>query len=46
VVLDSRTVTGFVGGQYWRWTVRGHVIVQATRTAGNNAVISGVFFDH
>ena len=44
-LLDTRTVTAFSGGQYWRWTVRGHVVVRAQVTAGYNAVVSGVFFD-
>ncbi|HMJ85889.1 MAG TPA: Ig-like domain-containing protein, partial [Vicinamibacterales bacterium] len=44
-LLETRTVTGFSGGQYWRWTVRGHVVVRAQVTAGYNAVVSGVFFD-
>jgi hypothetical protein len=44
-VLDTRTVSGFAGGQYWRWTVRGHVVVRVVRGAGPNAVVSGVFFD-
>ena len=44
-VLDSRTITGFSGGQYWVWTVRGAVRFRVTRTAGANAVVSAVFFD-
>ena len=43
-VLDSRTLTGFHGGQYAVWTLRGHVTLRVTRTGGNNAVISGVLF--
>lgn len=44
-LLDVRTVTGFVGGQFWRWAVRGHVRVVVNRTASASAVVSGLFFD-
>ncbi len=44
-LLDSRAVSGFGGGQYWSWTVSGHVTVRVIRTAGDNAVVSGLFFD-
>jgi hypothetical protein len=44
-VLDTRTVTGFRGGQYWVWTVRGAVRFRVTRTAGANAVVSAAFLD-
>lgn len=44
-VLDSRTMSGFVGGQYAVWTITGHVIFRVTRTGGTNAVISGLFVD-
>jgi len=43
-VLDTRTLTGFHGGQYAVWTLSGHVTLRVTRTGGNNAVISGVLF--
>ena len=42
-VLDTRTVSSFLGGQYLIWNVKGHVLIQFTRTAGPNAVVSGVF---
>jgi hypothetical protein len=45
VVLDTRSVSGFVNGQYWVWQVRGAVRFRITLLSGNNAVISGVFFD-
>lgn len=45
VVLDSRTLTGFTGGQYLVWTIQGHVRVDVVRTGPQNAVVSGVFFD-
>jgi hypothetical protein len=44
-LLDSRTASGFSGGQYWQWTVSGHVIVRIIHTAGANAVVSGLFFN-
>ena len=43
-VLDSRTVSGFSGGEYLVWTLGGHVLVRLTNLAGNNAVLSGLFF--
>jgi hypothetical protein len=44
-LLDSQTVTGFQGGQYWRWRVSGHVKLKAVSVTGVNAVVSGLFFD-
>jgi len=44
-VLDTRTVSGFTGGQYFVWTVRGHVIVRVSWISAVNAVGSGLFFD-
>jgi hypothetical protein len=44
-VLDSRTVSAFAGGQYWRWTLSGHVTMKVTMTSAPNAVVSGLFFD-
>ena len=44
-VLDTRTVSGFQGGTYLSWTVTGKVRFRITNlVAGNNAVLSGVFF--
>src|SRR5207237_1764865 len=43
-VLDTRTASNFVGGQYLVWNLGGHVIVRITNAGGGNAVISGVFF--
>jgi hypothetical protein len=43
-VLDSRTMSGFLQGQYLIWNLQGHVVIRVTRTAGSNAVISGLFF--
>jgi hypothetical protein len=43
-VLDSRTAGGFSGGEYFVWSVGGHVTFRLTNLAGNNAVLSGLFF--
>lgn len=42
-VLDRRTLTGFAGGQYVVWNVKGHVKFRV-KNNNSNAVISGVFF--
>lgn len=44
-VLDTRSVSNFTEGVYVVWSVTGHVKLQIIRTAGNNAVISGVFLN-
>ena len=44
-VLDTRTPTAFGTCHYVVWTIAGHVIVRVTRTAGVNAVLSGMFID-
>jgi hypothetical protein len=43
-VLDSRSVSGFQGGQYLVWTLSGHVKLRLTNNGPQNAVASGVFF--
>jgi hypothetical protein len=44
-VLDSRSISGFTGGQYLVWNLSGHVVARVTNTNGSsNAVISGLFF--
>jgi uncharacterized repeat protein (TIGR01451 family) len=43
-VLDSRTASGFGGGQYLVWTLGGHVQLRVTSLGGPNAVLSGLFF--
>jgi carboxypeptidase family protein len=43
-LLDSRSVTGFNGGQYWMWNITGHVTIRVINTGGANAVVSGLFF--
>ena len=42
-VLDSRSVSGFSGGQYLVWNVSGHVQIRATNVTGINGVVSGIF---
>jgi RHS repeat-associated protein len=44
-VLDTRSVANFSGGQYWVWSLGGHVVLRFTSTAGANSVVSGIFFD-
>jgi len=44
VVLNTQSVTGFHNGQYLVWLLSGHVKIQVTKTAGANAVASGLFF--
>jgi hypothetical protein len=44
-LLDSRTVTGFAGGEHWVWQVTGAVRFRVTRLGGVNAVVSAVFVD-
>jgi hypothetical protein len=43
-VLDSRAMTSFHGGQYLLWNLRGHLLLRISRVAGDNAVVSGLFF--
>ena len=43
-VLDTRSISGFQGGQYLVWNLKGHVTLKVTRTSGANAVVSGIFF--
>ena len=41
----SRSDLNFGNGQYLVWTIAGHVIFRTTRTAGINAILSGLFID-
>jgi len=43
-VLDTRSISGFSAGRYLVWNITGHVVIRVTRTAGPNAVLSGIFF--
>jgi uncharacterized protein (TIGR03437 family) len=44
VLLDSRSVTAFNGGQYLVWNVRGRVKFVVNKTGAKTAVVSGVYF--
>lgn len=43
-VLDTQSITGFNGGKYFTWNVRGNVRINITALGGGSAVLSGVFF--
>ena len=45
-VLDHRELTAFHAGKYLTWRIQGRVQVEIRKDTGNNAVISGIFFDH
>ena len=45
IVLDGpRALTGYNGGAYEVWNIKGHVTITLNCTGGYNAVVSGVFF--
>jgi hypothetical protein len=44
-VLNTQSFSGFHNGEYASWTITGNVAIQVTKTAGINAVISGIFID-
>jgi subtilisin family serine protease len=44
-LLATQTINGFNGGKYVVFRLSGHVRVRVTKTAGNNAVVNGLFFD-
>jgi hypothetical protein len=45
-VLDTRTASSFVNGQYLVWTLGGHVQLRITTLGGPSsaAALSGIFF--
>ncbi|WP_261344031.1 S8 family peptidase [Aquisphaera giovannonii] len=43
-VLDTRSASSFNGGTYLTWSLSGHVKFVVSRTGGDNAVVSGLFF--
>jgi hypothetical protein len=45
VLLDSRQVSNFGDGQYFKWQVKGHVKFTIARISGHGAVVNGIFFD-
>ena len=44
VLLDSRTITSFNGGQYLVWDVRGRVKIIVNKIGAKTAVVSGIYF--
>jgi hypothetical protein len=44
-VLDTRSVSSFHAGVYLDYRVSGHIVITITRTAGANALLSGLFLD-
>jgi uncharacterized protein (TIGR03437 family) len=44
ILLDSRTITSFNGGQYVVWDVRGRVKFIVNKTGAKTAVVSGIYF--
>ena len=44
-LLDTRSVSSFVNGQYLVWNLSGHVVLRITNTnPSGNAAVSGLFF--
>jgi hypothetical protein len=43
-VLDTETISSFRNGKYVSWNITGNVTIKVTKTAGVNAVVSGLFF--
>ncbi len=44
-VLNTQSFSSFSGGVWAVWSVKGHVKIQVTRTAGLNAIVNALFFD-
>ena len=45
ILLDTRSVSSFVAGEYLVWNLHGHVVLRITNVnSASNAVISGLFF--
>ena len=44
-VLNTQTVSSFHSGVYLDYSVSGNILISITKTAGSNAVLSGLFFD-
>jgi hypothetical protein len=44
-VLSTQTISGFSGGRYLVWDLRGNVRLRITKSGTFNAVLSGIFFD-
>jgi uncharacterized protein (TIGR03437 family) len=44
VLLDSRTISSFNGGQYLVWNIRGRVRITVNKIGAKTAVVSGLYF--
>lgn len=44
VLLDSRTISSFNGGQYLVWNIKGRVKIIVNKLGGRSAVVSGLYF--
>jgi hypothetical protein len=44
-VLSTQSISSFHAGVYLNYAVRGNIVITITKTAGDNAVLSGLFFD-
>jgi xanthomonalisin len=44
-VLSTEKFSSFNTGAYAEWDLAGHVLITLTKTGGENAVVSGIFFD-
>jgi uncharacterized protein (TIGR03437 family) len=44
VLLESRSMSSFNGGQYLVWDVRGRVKLIVNKVGGKSAVVSGIYF--
>jgi hypothetical protein len=45
LVLATSSMSTYSAGQYLVWNLSGHVTLRVTRTAGQTAVVSGLFFN-
>ena len=43
-LLDTRSISSFNGGKYLVWEISGHVKINVTKTGGESAVVSGLYF--
>jgi hypothetical protein len=44
-VLSTQTFSGFYGGIFESWDIKGHVQIQIASTGKGNAIVNGIFFD-
>src|SRR5256885_5156880 len=43
-LLDTRSISSFNEGKYLVWEIKGHVKINITKTDGESAVVSGLYF--